>query len=278
MSTNQVSLLNFNVFDILVNLIPGLFFTSILLHVLDLGMSTETLNSLTFFFAFLVVSYVFGHLIQHLSSRLYKWIFGFPTDLENKLQDEGVAELRQKYLQTEVNSECEAVEFDDTDLDSWVATLSEDPGFQSLEAKLIYLLEAQFRMQQTVSSIGEDQAGEVFQITFAYVVNQGVSQRVDRFFAIANLFRSLAFFSVGLGIVAAPLIWINGNEFSIYGWSGVLLTVDTIPMQLWDNAVFIFGLFATGLISHYIHRQYRVNLVRALVADFVSNYYPPKNA
>jgi hypothetical protein len=269
--------LDFNTFDILVNLIPGLFFTSILLYILDLGVSEKTFNSLTFFFVFLVVSYVFGHLLQHVSGRFYERIFGFPTDLEKKLQD-GVAELRQEYLKAEGNSEQEADEVDDKSIDSWLTTLTEDPGFQSLEAKLIYVLGAQFRMEQTVSNIGEGQAGEVFQIIFAHVVDKGVTQRVERFFAISNLFRSLAFFSVGLGVLAAPITWINGQEFSVGGWSGILFKVDTIPTQFSDNLVFMLGFVAVGLISHCIYRKYRRYLATALISDFVSDHYPPGSA
>ncbi|MDS0223455.1 hypothetical protein NDI54_19120 [Haloarcula sp. S1AR25-5A] len=256
MSANQISLIDFNVFDFFVDIIPGFLFLVFMYQQFspDIKYSVEP----TGLFTILLLSYILGHFIQRISEFLYWNLFGNPSGFEQKLEKRGVNEIEEQYKQTSPKQTPDGGEIDSETLDYWLVNSDDKLHFQTLEAKLIYFLSIGYNMNKSIQRIQTGKANEIFQLSFTYVASQGVTGRVERFFAISNLFRSLSFLSFLLACLSIYDIFLRNGP--------------NILEMPYFTTVPALALFVAGILSYKVSQQYRNNMYRALIADFVSDH------
>jgi hypothetical protein len=222
-------------------------------------MSISYSTGVSSLFTILVLSYIFGHFIQRVSEFLYWNLFSYPSGFEQKLEKNGVSEIEEQYKQTNAGKMADEGENGGEILDSWLVNSDDELDFQTLEAKLISILASDYGMNRTIQRIQASKANEVFQIPFTHVTSQGVSGRVDRFFAISNVFRSLSFLFILLSWISICNIFLGNYE-------------NIIPIS-YSAFVPAIALFVAGFLSNKVSQQYRDYMHRALIADFVSDHY-----
>jgi len=267
MSTPPNNFINFNLFDFFVNIIPGYFLIISVYYFFEWDLGSTNAASL---FTLLLLSYIFGHLIQRSAERFYWKIFGYPDDFERKIINNGVSEIKDKYRQTLPAGTDE--EITSCDLDSWLVGLDNETKFQTLEAKLINISIHEYDIEAPVEKIESNDGSDIFQIAFSYVTTHGITGRVDRFYAISNLFRSTCFISVLLSV-----LFYYGDMLS--------LSIPVLELLLHDIHILEFpnqNLYSSphgnlthlsflliGVLSNGVYKQYREYMIRALISDFV---------
>jgi hypothetical protein len=290
MSIQQTSLFNFNIFDILGNLIPGLVALFAIWEVFAqfISASLPELGPVTLVFL-LAAAYVIGHLTQYLAESIIWGIFGHPQSFEKHLKNNGLPEILDKY-NSEKNPEWEYPdgppdvlnEFTNEQwesIETFLLNESQVDDFQTTSAKLLFLVQRRFRIPQPLTDLANDSTGELFQYVFTDVANRNVGNRVERFFAISNLFLNLAGIFLLMAISCVVIIWIRQLQFvtiavvHALGFQASSFSLVASSAVLSLLSVMFFTIFA---LCYRTHRTYHRRMTRALIADFVVDHLPKK--
>lgn len=224
MSTRPTGFWNFNIFDFFVGVISGLLAIGVLYSLFPVYVQSQIPNvdGLVLLLGVLILSYVIGRLVQ-ASARWIEWVLhgGQRKPFEAELEDANGNQIYSLFLER-------ATEFFDFELRG-----DEEKRDKDLEG--------------------------LFMMTRAYLTNNGISPRVERFHASYLLFLNLSFiFFVGAGAHLVELV------LAVCGYI-------MLPVPLVTKVLLVGLLAAATALSYHQRLRYHDRMVMVMIYDFYAD-------